>query len=103
MDEQLKSILLGDLLASQRAFHGVQIQGLMSHQLLSVQALANHQTSAHFLDMVMNRDSVEISIPEAAAVSNLSSGQVGEKIAAMNAGHGTPSSLPSAANTKLGG
>lgn len=97
MDESLKAILMHDMLSSQRNAHAVHLQGVMSHQLLSVQALANHQTSAHFLDMILNRDTVEMSIPEAAAVGNMSSGQLPEKVAGLNTGNSTPSSPGSTA------
>lgn len=80
MDEQLKAILLGDLLSGQRAAHMVALQGVM-----------NHQTSAHFLDMTLSRDATEVSFPEAAAMQSVLAGQNPGNFGALNTANRTPS------------
>lgn len=89
LNETTSAVLAGDLLAGQRADHAVARQGVM-----------NHQTAAHFMDLSFTRDAFEMSIPEAAAISNLNQGQLAGLVAGLNTGHSTPSSQGSAATSK---
>lgn len=88
LNETIAAVTAGDLLTAARADANVTRQGVM-----------NHQTAAHFMDMSFTRDAFEMSIPEAAAISNLNAGQLPGQVAGLNTGHGTPSSKGSAANT----
>jgi hypothetical protein len=91
MDTQatIDAVVAGDLLSAQRADQNVTRQGVM-----------NHQTAAHFMDLSFTRDAFEMSIPEAAAISNLNQGQLAGLVAGLNTGHSTPSSAGSAATSK---
>lgn len=78
-----------DVLSAQRQDHMVARQGVM-----------NHQNMAHFMDFVFVRDSVEMSIPEAAATANLNQGQLAGLVAGLNTGNSTPSSPGSTTQQK---
>lgn len=85
----IDAVTAGDLLANQRQDHMVARQGVM-----------NHQSMAHFQDYIFARDAVELSIPEAAATSNMNQGQLAGLVAGLNTGNNTPSSVGSAAASK---
>jgi hypothetical protein len=85
----IQAVTAGDLLTAARADANVTRQGVM-----------NHQTAAHFMDMSFTRDAFEMSIPEAAAISNLNQGQLAGLVAGLNTGHSTPSSAGSAQTAK---
>jgi hypothetical protein len=85
MDEYVVALLKVSAVSSMRHDDIVSRQGVM-----------NHQTSAHFVDMLFARDAVEMSIPESYAIQGLAAGQLPAQTAGLNASHATPSSAPSA-------
>lgn len=87
--ETIEAVTAGDLLTAARADANVTRQGVM-----------NHQTASHFMDLSFTRDAFEMSIPEAAAISNLNQGQLAGLVAGLNTGNNTPSSVGSAAASK---
>jgi len=78
MDEMIQEMLKMQLLS-----------GLRADETISRQSLMNHGTAAHFLDMMMIRDSCEVSVPEGFAIQGLAMAQAASLMAGMKSAGGT--------------
>jgi len=79
MDEFLNAMLKMSGLGSMRADESVARQAVM-----------NHGTAAHFLDMMFIRDSCEVSVVEGYAMQGLAMAQLPAQAAAYNLSDRTP-------------
>jgi hypothetical protein len=63
---------------------------LRQDEAVARQAVMNHQTAAHLMDLCFVRDATEMSIPESYAVQGLSMSQMPREAAALNLADRTP-------------
>ncbi len=79
MNEFMAAVLSAGTLSALRQDESVARQGVM-----------NHQTAAHFMDLMFVRDANEMSIPESYAVQGLSMSQAGREAQVLNLASETP-------------
>jgi hypothetical protein len=66
------------------------LSGLRQDESVARQAVINHQTASHLMDLAFIRDSTELSIPESYAVQGLSMASLARESQGLNLASQTP-------------
>lgn len=66
------------------------LSGFRQDEAVARQAVMNHQTACHLMDLAFVRDSTELSIPESYAVQGLSMAHLARESQGLNLASQTP-------------